>query len=265
MRSFGVKLGEPALEEWRGEPALDPHSYSDWRKASSLSGGTAPLHPDLRGFQPLDARRTRIRGTTGLTRSVERDIPPPHGGGVFGGVFRSNFSNDSPSQGPARRLSPQIIEHVSDPRSIDCSRQGELGPVPADGRSYFLNLPGRCGRRPMLSRIRHPIRRSSPPRPTRSISASPGSQVVMRRPQARRGRNSCPPPPTVPVVVTFWSPTPATTPSPAPRHRVAHRHRRSTRPTQPPMGGVVWLNRLSFIPSAEPPCRGHFSEGGNGS
>src|ERR1700687_2328516 len=30
-----------------------------------------------------------------------------------------------------------------------------------------------------------------------------------------------------------------------PCHRVAPRHRRSTRPTQPPMGGVMWLNRLS--------------------
>ncbi len=36
------------------------------------------------------------------------------------------------------------------------------------------------GLRPMRSRIRQPIRRSNPPRPTRSISASPGSQVGAR-------------------------------------------------------------------------------------
>ena len=39
----------------------------------------------------------------------------------------------------------------------------------------------------MSGRIRHPIRRSSPPRPTSSISASLGSRIVDRHPRATPG------------------------------------------------------------------------------
>lgn len=145
-----------------------------------------------------------------------------------------------------RPVAARCASSPSSPTPPPCAPSSPLSVCPRHHHQSHPPAARHGGRRPMLSRIRHPIRRSSPPRPTSSISASPGNQVVMRRLQARRGRKSCPPPLTVPVVVTLSSLTPRATPSPAPPPQGCPRHRRSTRPTQPPMGGVMWLNRLSF-------------------
>ena len=88
----------------------------------------------------------------------------------------------------------------------------------------------------MRSRRRHPIRRSSPSRPTSSISASPGSQAPERTATARRQGGLCLPLPTSQVSTHMLAPSPGT------GHGEHYRHHYAANPVAPfgrESGGLI--------------------------
>ena len=86
-----------------------------------------------------------------------------------------------------RSAAPRCASSPSSPTARPCATSSSISVSRPHHPGSHPPAPRHCGRRPRLSTIRHPIRRSSPPRPTSSISASLGSRIVDRHPRATPG------------------------------------------------------------------------------
>ena len=140
------------------------------------------------------------RGLRGAGMEIERPARA---------IAPARYRPRHPSQSVLYRCVQERFKGLGSPRGV--LARGFARARCGDGGHDFLIAfsckgggvcPRYCGKRPMSGRIRHPIRRSSPPQP-RVRSAPYLVANSCARPQARCGRKPCPPPPTVPVVITF--------------------------------------------------------------